>query len=116
MVICTIDHTDGDLHIWEHLELELKSKLKSELKLSNMYAYGKLISLHYHLQTSSQFAKIIELQTDNVSRFFQLKVFLDIAYFLACCSQEGLELLNKDAFLISNINKGREFLELNFQR
>ena len=39
MVICTIDHTDGDLHndqtyfdieiyIWEHLELELKSKLK----------------------------------------------------------------------------------------
>ena len=43
MVICTIDHTDGDLHndlhtlifkfyIWEHLEL------KSELKLSNMYA------------------------------------------------------------------------------
>ena len=39
MVICTIDHTNGDLHndhtyfdieiyIWEHLELELKSKLK----------------------------------------------------------------------------------------
>ena len=25
--------------IWEHLELELKSKLKSEFKLSNMYAY-----------------------------------------------------------------------------
>ena len=49
MVICTIDHTDGDLHIWEHLELELKSKLKSELKLSNMYAYGKLISLHSSL-------------------------------------------------------------------
>ena len=57
MVICTIDHTDGDLHndqtyfdieicIWEHLELELKSKLKSELKLSNMFAYGRLISLH----------------------------------------------------------------------
>ena len=56
MVICTIDHTDGDLHndqthfdieiyIWEHLELELKSKLKSELKLSNMFAYGRLISL-----------------------------------------------------------------------
>ena len=46
MVICTIDHTDGDLHtlifkfyMWEHLELELKSKLKFELKLSNMYAY-----------------------------------------------------------------------------
>ena len=49
MVICTIDHIDGDLHndqtchdiyiyIWEYLELELKSKLKSELKLSNMYA------------------------------------------------------------------------------
>ena len=36
MVICTIDHTDGDLHIWEYLELELKSKLKLELKLSNM--------------------------------------------------------------------------------
>ena len=44
MVICTIDHTDNNLHndqiyfdieiyIWEHLELELKSKLKSELKL-----------------------------------------------------------------------------------
>ena len=30
----------------ENLELELKSKLKSELKLSNMYAYGKLILLH----------------------------------------------------------------------
>ena len=25
----------------------IQSKLKSELKLSNMYAYGKLISLHY---------------------------------------------------------------------
>ena len=46
MVICTNDHTDGDSHIWEHLELELKSKLKSELKLSNMFAYGRLISLH----------------------------------------------------------------------
>ena len=23
IVICTIDHTDGDLHVWEHLELEL---------------------------------------------------------------------------------------------
>ena len=44
MVICTIDHTDNNLHndqiyfdieiyIWEHLELELKSKLKSELKV-----------------------------------------------------------------------------------
>ena len=52
MIICTIDHTDGDLHndqtyfdieiyIWGHLELELKLKLK----LSNMFAYGKLISL-----------------------------------------------------------------------
>ena len=49
MVICTIDHTDGDLHIWEHLELELKSKLKSELKLSNMFAYGRIISLHSSL-------------------------------------------------------------------
>ena len=47
MVICITDHTDGDLHIWEHLELELKSKLKSELKLSNMFAYGRLISLQY---------------------------------------------------------------------
>ena len=28
-------------YIWEHLEL----KLKSELKLSNMYAYGKLFTL-----------------------------------------------------------------------
>ena len=56
MVICTIDHTDGDLHndqtyfdieiyIWKHLELELKLKLK----LSNMFAYGKLISLHSSL-------------------------------------------------------------------
>ena len=56
MVICTIDHTDGDLHndqtyfdieiyIWEHLELELKSKLK----LSNMFTYGRLISLHSSL-------------------------------------------------------------------
>ena len=55
MVICTIDHTDGDLHndqtyfdieiyIWEHLELELKSKLK----LSNMFAYGRLISLQIY--------------------------------------------------------------------
>ena len=25
----------------------IKSKLKSELKLSNMYAYGKLISLQF---------------------------------------------------------------------
>ena len=52
LVICTIDHTNGDLHndqtyfdikiyIWEHLELELKSKLK----LANMYAYVNL--LHY---------------------------------------------------------------------
>ena len=59
MVICTNDHTDGDLHtlifkfsIWEHLELELKSKLKLELKLSNRYAYGKLykpITLHSSL-------------------------------------------------------------------
>ena len=68
MVICTIDHTDGDLHndqqmviclkikqnyfvieiyIWEHLELKLR--LKSELKLSNMYAYGKHISLHFQV-------------------------------------------------------------------
>ena len=56
MVFCTIDHTDGDLHndqtyfdieiyIWEPLELELKWKLKSELKLSNMFTYGRLISL-----------------------------------------------------------------------
>ena len=29
--------------MWEHLEL--KSRLKSELKLSNMYAYGNLF--HY---------------------------------------------------------------------
>ena len=43
MVICLNDHTDSDqtyfdieIYIWEHLELELKSKLKSELKLSNM--------------------------------------------------------------------------------
>ena len=77
MVICTIDHTDRDLHndqqmviclmikqimicimikkyfdiqiyMWEHLELKLKlqSELKSELKLSNMYAYKNL--LHYN--------------------------------------------------------------------
>ena len=59
MVIYTIDHTDGgnllkdqnrtyfdiEIYIWEHLELELKSKLK----LSNMFAYGKLISLHSSL-------------------------------------------------------------------
>ena len=36
--------------MWEYLELELKSKLMSELKLelklSNMFAYGRLISLH----------------------------------------------------------------------
>ena len=31
--------------MWEYLELELKSELKSELKLSNMFAYGRLISL-----------------------------------------------------------------------
>ena len=53
MVIYTIDQADNNLHndqtyfdieiyIWEHLELELKSKLK----LSNMFAYGRLISLH----------------------------------------------------------------------
>ena len=64
MVICTIDHTDGDLHndqqmviclmikqniLW-YLNLYMgtfrvgiKSKLKSELKLSNMYAYGILL-------------------------------------------------------------------------
>ena len=28
------------------IKLKLKSELKLELKLSNMYAYGKLISLH----------------------------------------------------------------------
>ena len=50
MVICAVDHTDGNLHndqhtlifkfyIWEHLKLKLK------LKLSNMYAYVNL--LHY---------------------------------------------------------------------
>ena len=50
MVICTSDHTDGDLHnaqhtlifkfyIWEHLKLKLK------LKLFNMYAHVNL--LHY---------------------------------------------------------------------
>ena len=47
MVICPIDQTDGDFHndhtlrfkfyIWEHL------KLKSKLKLSNMYAYVNLL-------------------------------------------------------------------------
>ena len=59
MVICTIDHTDDvhndqtsldiQIYIWEHLKLELKSKLKSDLKLSNMYAYSKLISLQLTL-------------------------------------------------------------------
>ena len=50
MVIYTIDQADNNLHndqiyfdieiyIWEHLEL------KSKLKLSNMFAYGRLISL-----------------------------------------------------------------------
>ena len=73
MVICTIDHTDGDLHndqqmviclmikqimicimikhtlifkfyIWEHLEL------KSELKLSNMYAYITYFTTYISVQ------------------------------------------------------------------
>ena len=59
MVICTIDHTDGGNLLKDQTEhtlilkfiygtfrVGIKSKLKSELKLSNMYAYGKLISLH----------------------------------------------------------------------
>ena len=31
------------------IKSKLKSELKLELKLSNMYAYGKLISLHSYL-------------------------------------------------------------------
>ena len=31
------------------IKSKLKSELKSELKLSNMYTYGKLISLHSSL-------------------------------------------------------------------
>ena len=70
MVICTIDHSDGGLHndhtlifkfyIWEHLKL--KSKLKLELKLSNMYAYINLLhyirsnrmrNLHIHIRSET---------------------------------------------------------------
>ena len=44
----------------------IKSKLKSELKLSNMYAYGKLIS--YICQHKTLYKKSVNGRNDNKNK------------------------------------------------
>ena len=64
--------------MWEHLELELKLKLKSELKLSNMYAYGKLITL-FHYKCAAWHTLVYastDCDCDGVNGFTDISVCL----------------------------------------